>query len=273
MRRVWSTDWWTHSAKALDKLHQALSNHLEAARIKSAQQSAVVDVPATSVSGVVSDEDAVDDPTREEGKKPEVSESPTRSLEAGGFHDRVMLPSQASHSAGPDRLGVPSAADGQYVFANLDQECYRPDLDQFYSADYEKRLAAMIDHVIDTEGPVHEDVLIKRIARHHGVQRISNQFRETVAALAQRRRGRTIEEDIEARFFWRKGTVKEKLAPARYEGRDEELKDLNVICKEELRSIHVALKLGDDPFLLARRLGAIRISQAVKTRLEKVLRR
>lgn len=271
--RVWSTDWWTHSAKALDKLHQALSSHLEAARIKSAQQSAVVDVPATPVSGVVSVEDAVDDPSRKESKKPEVSQSATRSLEAGGFHDRVMPPSQASHSAGPDRLGVRSTADGQYVFANLDQECYRPDLDQFYSADYEKRLAAMIDHVIDTEGPVHEDVLIKRIARHHRVQRISNQFRETVTALAQRRRGRTIEEDIQARFFWRKGTVKEKLAPARYEGRDDELKDLNVICKEELRAIHVALKLGDDPFLLARRLGVVRISQAVKTRLEKVLRR
>lgn len=32
--RVWSTDWWTHRAKALDTLHEALTLHLEADRKK-----------------------------------------------------------------------------------------------------------------------------------------------------------------------------------------------------------------------------------------------
>ena len=269
--RVWSTDWWTHSARAADKLHQALATQLEAARAKSAQQSAVVDVSASPVADVTPIEDMVDDHSRDESTRAEVSQPATRSLEAGSFHDRVMPPSQISRSAGLVELGVPSATDGHYVFANLDQERYRPDFDQFYSEGYEKRLAAMIDHVIDTEGPVHEDVLVRRIARHHGVQRISSQFRGAVVELAQRRRGRTLE-DV-GRFFWRKGTVKERLAPARYEGRDDELKVIDVICKEELRTIHKALELGDDPFLLARRLGAGRPSPAVKSRLERLLPR
>jgi len=212
-----------------------------------------------------------DDPPSGGGSVGASGSGATKSLEAGRFHDRVLPGASSSVSAKPDGSDLNSTTEVRYVFANLDQESNPADFDQFYSEGYEKRLAAMIDHVVDTEGPVHEAVLIRRIARHHGVQRVSNQFRETVAALAQRRRGRT-EEDV-GRFFWRKGTVKNKLAPARYEGRDDELCDLEMICKEELRSIRDALAIGDDPVLLARRLGAVRVSQAVRLRLERILRK
>lgn len=271
--RVWSTDWWTHSAKALDKLDQALSTCLEAARAKSSRQVEMADVspPAANEVNPREEGDDDDDPPSGGGSVGASGSGATKSLEAGRFHDRVLPGASSSVSAKPDGSDLNSTTEVRYVFANLDQESNPADFDQFYSEGYEKRLAAMIDHVVDTEGPVHEAVLIRRIARHHGVQRVSNQFRETVAALAQRRRGRT-EEDV-GRFFWRKGTVKNKLAPARYEGRDDELCDLEMICKEELRSIRDALAIGDDPVLLARRLGAVRVSQAVRLRLERILRK
>jgi hypothetical protein len=58
-----------------------------------------------------------------------------------------------------------------YFVAELGEERYRADPDIFYSEEYEPQLSAMIDYIIDTEGPVHEEVLIRRIARHHGFQR------------------------------------------------------------------------------------------------------
>lgn len=271
--RVWSTDWWTNSAKALEKLDWALSTCLEGARAKTSKQVEMADValPAANDVNSLEEGDEDDDPPSGGGSVGASVAGTTKSLEAGRFHDRVLPRAQSSVSAKPDGPNLISTADVRYASANLDQERYPADFDQFYSEGYEKRLSAMIDHVIDTEGPVHEAVLIRRIARHHGVQRVSNQFREAVTALAQRRRGRTQEEV--GRFFWRKGTVKGKLAPARYEGRDDELSDVELICKEELRSIRDALAIGDDPLLLARRLGAVRISQAARIRLERVLRK
>src|SRR5262249_37178700 len=108
--------------------------------------------------------------------------------------------------------------ESSYFVADLGEERYRADPDMFYSEEYKAQLSSMIDHIIDTEGPIHEDVLVRRIARHHGFQRAGRQIRDIVIDIAKRRRGRT-KEDV-GLFFWRKGTVKDRLAPARYKGRD-----------------------------------------------------
>jgi hypothetical protein len=126
----------------------------------------------------------------------------------------------------------------------------------------------MIDHVIDTEGPIHEDVLVRRIARHHGFQRAGRQVRNIVIEIAKRRRGRT-QEDV-GLFFWSKGTVKER-PPARYKNRGDELRAVEYICKEELRAIKAALSLSDDPVELARALGIARLSQGARQRLSEAL--
>jgi len=156
-----------------------------------------------------------------------------------------------------------------YVVTHLGGERYRPDPDMFYSEEYESRLSSMIDHVIDTEGPIHVDVLVRRIARHHGFQRAGRQIRNIVIEIAKRRRGRT-KEDV-GLFFWRKGTVKDRLAPARYEGRNDEMRKTEYICKEEIRAIRDSLSLGNDPIKLARCIGIARLSQSAHKRLSKIL--
>ena len=70
--------------------------------------------------------------------------------------------------------------------------------DQFFNDDY----------VIDTEGPLHESVLVRRIARHHGFKKAGCRIRERVSAIAKSRRGSTVESV--GRFYWQKGTIKEK---------------------------------------------------------------
>ena len=68
-------------------------------------------------------------------------------------------------------------------------ENFKPDGNVFYSAEYEPELQKMILHVIDTEGPVHEDVLIRRISKEHGFNRAGRQIREKVLSLAEHAAG------------------------------------------------------------------------------------
>ena len=123
----------------------------------------------------------------------------------------------------------------------------------------------MIDHVIDSEGPIHQDVLVRRVARHHGFRRAGRQIRERVIEIAKLRRGDTTE-DV-GLFFWRNGTVNDRLAPARHAGRDDEMRMIEYICREELRAIRESLSLNDDPVTLARCMGIARLSQRARQRL------
>lgn len=264
--RIWSTDWWTHAAMALDTVHQALTSCLEEDR-KKMQEASAVAPPSREVSAAHPPDEEQRDCV-EEAPTPTIEGTPTRGFAESpvpSFQQQLLPPTlfEATDSS--------ASASGCYVFAALNPAQHPADGDQFYSEAYAKRLAAMIDHVIDTEGPIHEEVLVRRIARHHGFQRIRSQLRETVVTIARRRRGSTMEEDV-GRFFWRKGTVKERLAPARYEDRDEELKSIDFICREELKAIHRTLVLGEEPLELARRLGITRLSQMSRNRLAKIIR-
>ena len=156
-----------------------------------------------------------------------------------------------------------------YVVSHLDRRPYRADPVMFYSEEYSPRLRAMIDHVIDIEGPIHEDVLVRRIARHHGFRSAEHHIRDTVIKIAKLCRGRS-KEDV-GFFFWRKGTVKDRLTPARYKGRNDEMRKIEYICKEEIRAIRESLCLNDDPIELARRIGITRLSQSARKRLTKAM--
>ena len=157
----------------------------------------------------------------------------------------------------------------QYSISQLNAVPYRADPEMFYSEEYVPRLTAMIDHVIDTEGPIHEEVLIRRIARHHEFKRAGRQIRDIVINIAKRRRGRS-KEDI-GLFFWRKGTIKDRVAPARYNGREPEMRRIEHICKEEIWAINESLTIKNSPKEIACRIGIARLTQKARNRLVEVI--
>ena len=244
--RVWSMDWWTHRAKAIDILHHALTVqlHTDRQRREKAAQALDADEVRTPVSELLAQQQA-----------------------------QCTLRSNANDSSGETTLPqTPEAADDlfgasgtQYVATRFDGARHLADPDMFHSDEYLLRLSAMIDHVIDSEGPIHQDVLVRRVARHHGFRRVGRQIRERVIKIAKRRRGRSTENV--GLFFWRKGTVKDRLAPARHKGRDDEMRNIEYICLEELRAIRESLSLNDDTDTLARRMGIERLSQGARQRL------
>jgi very-short-patch-repair endonuclease len=278
--RVWSTDWWTNRTKALNTLHETLKSCLEIDRQKREEQARPSEANAAESSSYTDHVDA----SGEEIAIPILS--PEVTLEEENTPGPDFKPQEnhmAAHLARPE----PSASEapsGQasksnddlvgdnehtYLVARFDGEVYKADSDIFYSKEYEARLSTMIDHVIDTEGPIHENVLVRRIARHHGFQRAGRQIREIVIGIAKRRRGRT-KEDV-GLFFWRKGTVKDRRAPARYAGRDDEMRKAEYICKEEICAIRDSLSLSDDPVEIARGIGIARLNQSARDRLNTAL--
>lgn len=221
--RVWSTDWWTNRAKALNELDQQLNRHLEAMRALE------VECPAAEP----------DKPNQDDAaQQPPTNETP----------------------AGAEVQGVES----NYVKACL--EAFPADPELFYRAEYDEVLKDMVLHIIDQEGPIHEDVVVRRLARRHGFQRAGRQIRDRVVLFAASCRTQT-QEDV-GTFYWPAETGAEVQQVARIKGRDEEVKKLDYICSQELAEILTVCGDKGDFVTFCQALGIGRLTQQMRSRLE-----
>ena len=277
--RVWSTDWWTNRAKALDDLNEALIAHLETDRQKRKDASLAPETDSTDSSFYPdftnsTDEDITDPTTSTEleGDKQlklvQDFQTPTNYIAAECNNLEPLVGELSSNRT--STISFDPIANSRYAYKITDLDCeqYKPDPDTFYSKEYEPRLSAIIAHVIDIEGPIHEDILTRRIARHHGFQRAGRQIREIVLTIASHQREWT-KEDV-GLFFWSQDLMKNHLAPARYKYRDEEMRKIEYICKEEIRAIGSLVPPTNNPVELAHRIG-IRMGQNARKRLSEAL--
>jgi len=239
--RVWSTDWWTNRSKALETMDLALQSQLTEDRQRRKETAQASESPQTTSNEMPN------------GNPIETYAGPTSTP----VISKMESPPQ------------PNSKENTYLITNFDGGDYRADPERFYSEEYKPQLSAMIDHVIDTEGPIHEDILVRRIARHHGFQRAGRQIRDTVLTLAKLRREQT-EEDV-GLFFWKKGAVKDYDTHARYLSRNDEMRNPEHICKEELYAIKELLGSGG-PIELARSLGIARLSPTAYRRIEESIK-
>ena len=230
--RLWSTDWWTHKAKALDDLHQVLNVLLETER------QVLVEEP--------SDDFVMPGTTGFES-----------------LHTPPIALSQPSRVISDEELD--EQTESSYEVAQLDVERFLPEPDLFYTDEYDPRLTAMIDYVIEQDGPIHEEVLVRRIARFHGFKRAGKQIQDIVLAIAKRRK--THSRETVGLFFWPEESFDERRAPARWKGREDEMRKVEYICLEEIRAIDKLLATNGDPVELARHLGIARLSQFARERI------
>lgn len=234
--RLWSTDWWTHRAKALDDLHCSLNRLLETERQVLVEEPVVDFVPpeTTLIASL---------------------QTPTIGLTHNSGATPVEEPAEQTNSS--------------YEVALLDPERFSPEPDLFYTDEYAPRLTEMIDHVIEQEGPIHEEVLVRRIARFHGFKRAGNQIQDIVLAIAKRRQCHCREKA--GLFFWPKEGFEARRAPARWKDRDDEMRKVEYICTEEIRAIDKLLGTNGDPIELARNLGIARLSQFARDRITEAM--
>jgi len=223
--RVWSTDWWTNRAKALDQLHQQLTRLLEAVREQEI---------APSVAG------------------PEQT-------------DRDDVAQQKHAGLTVARVDV---EDGQHSYVKASLNGFSADPELFYHTDYDLVLKEMVLHIVDQEGPIHEDLVVRRVARQHGFQRAGRQIRERIVQFAGYRAHS--KEDV-GTFYWPEKTGAEGRQLARIKGRDEEAKKLDYICSQELADILAVCGDKGDFVKLCQVLGIGRLTQQMRSRLEGVV--
>ncbi len=221
--RVWSTDWWTNKAKALDELDVALRAHLNHMREMEDQEKAA------------------------RAAEPEESVSMTAFEQPRGVASEI------------DNGDVVT----RYTRASFD--AFSTDPEQFYSTTYDSALLDMVLHVIDIEGPIHEEILVRRLAREHGFQRAGRQIRDRVIQATDGQR-RCTQEDV-GNFYWPE--IDSKLY-ARTKDRDEDVKRLDFICGEELKVILEQCNDGGQFVEFSQALGIGRLTQQMRDRLDKI---
>ncbi|HAW26762.1 MAG TPA: hypothetical protein DCY03_01390, partial [Planctomycetaceae bacterium] len=72
-------------------------------------------------------------------------------------------------------------------------------------------------------------------------------------------------------FFWRKGTVKTRLSPARHLNRDTDLQKTDHICPEEIQAINETLSLSGDAEKIARAIGIKRVTSGIRIAISSAL--
>lgn len=264
----------------MNTLDEALTSCLDVDRRKRKEQADVIQKKIEEVTPATIQLDDEDDDGAQQGIEtnvlgdgPSTSRTPSDQPEDDIAANPPPAESLACHLPSQCEAAVDDTPSNdrryRYAKATLEEEWFRADPGMFYSDEYMPQLAGMIEHVIDTEGPIHENVLIRRIARHHGFQRAGRQIRDIVINMAKSRHGRT-QEDV-GLFFWRKGTVRDRVSPARYEGRDDELRKIEHICAEEIRAIKDALSLSDDPVEFAHHIGIARVTRNTRERINNAI--
>jgi len=148
----------------------------------------------------------------------------------------------------------------------------QPDSSRFFERSYDPELSSMIAKVIETEGPILDDVLVRRIARLHGWQRTGARITERVTRIATRafKKGK----EDKGTFFWPNNLEIGQPVPFR----PHIDRSLEEICLQELVSLASDIlakgRAGDEAILaMARDLGLQRLGATSRSRLDAALAR
>ncbi len=177
---VWSTEWWMDAEVALSKLDQRLVEDLDADRAKAA---AAAPIDAAVEPEIV--EQNRDEPTVEPEISPPIDEMPGEPAnDPEPVTDAIPQRLYADQALPVAPLAPrPEARDDKraYRIADLNDLGRPVEPGRFYDASYRPALSAMVDYVLSVEGPIYEELLIRRIARAHDIQRVGPLVREAIA--------------------------------------------------------------------------------------------
>jgi hypothetical protein len=176
---------------------------------------------------------------------------------------------KAIYKPTPPRMDSASAGHAKYVVADLEAAGIIPDREAFYETHYRPVLRRMVAHVIGIEGPIFDDLLVRRIARAHMFGRAAGRIRETVLAAVERRFPVSVE--AQRKIFWPEGANTMALPDFRSGSLDD--RDHVDIPLVELAALARGfLAVGAEPSeaaaLMARELGLGRLREAARQRFE-----
>ena len=267
VRRVWSTDWWNDANRALDALQSRLESDLLEQRLED-QERAREDNASTATVDVAS---VVDAAANSDPLEKEIQESTTVDVQGPGIPSGSFTGGSATYA---DQVRSPRYAPQPmkqvYQATDFGEAGLIAEPSRFYEASYRPTLRKMVAHVISVEGPIYDELLVRRIARHHGFQRAGRQIKELVLELVERRFPRSSEG--ERKVFWPEGSDR-KMTTCRTS--DPEIRDHNDTPDAELEALaNLHLETGALPdevaALMAADLGMARLARPARERFVEI---
>lgn len=270
VRRVWSTDWWNDAERAIEELQIRLESDLAEQRAR--------DVETRSQEVEITTETSPQQPNLETPTAADasVAEETVSSAEEPQTHspDKTSIPELRYAD-----LSVASEArasvevDAQYKPADLAAEGFVAEPQRFYETSYRPTLRRMVAHVVSIEGPIYDDLLVRRIARFHGFQRAGSQIKDVVLDVVERRFPRSMEGD--RKVFWPEGSLRimETCRIGNSDARDHgdiPETELTALAKKHLKAGAVPEEAAA---LMAVDLGIGRLRQATRDRFVSIARK
>ena len=235
--RVWSTDWWVDREGATDRLHARITDILEESRTK-----------AKEVENVAAVASYVDIDT--------------------------VLPSTVAETeiTGDSPGGHPDPAiSATYMVTDFTAFQDQLDANRFYEDSYDPTLKAMIAHVLATEAPILDSLLVQRIARAHGFQRSGRLITERVLEVADNNH-HVRKDPVGGVFIWQDSDQPANWHCPRLAPSESEARKIEEIPYEELIAAIPDSPSGDLVIEVARKFGTRRLTAANRERLENALK-
>ncbi len=259
--RVWSLDWWLDQKGAADALNGILSDLLERARAEAEmERMALLHESLRSLAA--------------EGSKP-FDASPADATELIE-NQPDSLTTSASHSTNKGSVATPASAEFAVTKTYRVCEPQAPtdavEQEKFFERSQDDSIRNMIDFVIASEGPLRDDLLVKRVVRGYGFKRTGRKLRDRVLDLTTSRYETT--SDAGGVFFWPDHTSPEQWTTFRAPVTEDDFRSATEICFEELAALaRQILDVGyEDPAReMALAMGLSRIDSTTRRRLEDVL--
>jgi very-short-patch-repair endonuclease len=264
--RVWSTDWWIDKKGAADRLHRSIESVLAASRAAGQPDEgfpALSEIPSTAdqerdVPYLVGEPSPIAVPTDED------EAAPMRM-------DELVAPAlRPSQLASPQASQLP--VEGRYRVTDFSSHALLIDPDAFYDDRYDETLASLIAHVLETEAPIAETLLVQRIARAHGFQRAGRIIRDRVMQLVSRRHHAATDGIGEA-FIWTDVAAPNGWNSYRVPATPDDMRQIEEIALPELAMAARSSRTEDVPVDIARKFGIRRLSSSARHRIEVALTR
>ncbi|MGH7102124.1 MAG: DUF3320 domain-containing protein [Acetobacteraceae bacterium] len=269
IHRVWSTDWWIDTERAITTLCSALDSDLAADRQEAAAMTSVTTPQSGPVAPMPAETLPAAAPEEQEGSTP-LAEADATATDKPTPGDASRSTFEAAHGGQADSTG---SSDGEYHVADLVAAGFSPDRNAFYETAYRPTLRRMAAHVIAAEGPIFEDLLVHRIARAHAFGRAAGRIRETILAVVEGRFPRSVEDG--RKIFWPAGSDTQRPPVFRTGSPDD--RNHTEIPMVELASLARRFSgagAGEEDVatLMARELGLGRLREGTRNRLIRAAR-
>jgi hypothetical protein len=129
----------------------------------------------------------------------------------------------------------------------------------------------IIGHVLENEAPIHDVLLVQRIARAHGFQRTGRVIYERVRGIVDCHY-HAQDDPVGGAFVWRSKDEPLRWSQYRVPASEDDSRRIEEIAFEELRAAILTKPSGDVPIEVARIFGVRRLASQGRERLEAVMR-